>query len=122
LLGEITLPKKLWWYEIKTSYTWQLNQNEKWFAIELSSENNLAIVVKIDENGDLVVFDKQWYYTLNDFSDEILDEWTESDNPYVNLINRAIKSLWYTQLNKWDSEILWAAINLLTLNNPYENK
>lgn len=113
LKDEIELPKTIWNYEIKTSYGWFISANEKWFAIELSSENNLAIIVKVDKNGELSIGDKEGIFTLNDFADEILDEWTESDDPYVNLINRAISSLWYSQLNKKEADDLLAAIETL---------
>ena len=113
LKDEIDLPKTIWKYEIKTSYGWFLSSNEKWFAIELSSENNLAIIVKVDKSGELSIGDKEGIFTLNDFGDETLDEWTESYDPYVNLINRAISSLWYSQLNKKESDDLLAAIETL---------
>ena len=117
LKDEIELPKTIWKYEIKTSYGWLLSSNEKWFAIELSSENNLAIIVKVDKNGELSIGDKEGMFTLNDFDDEFLDEWTESDDPYVNLINRAIRSLWYSQLNKKEGDDLLAAIETLKKSN-----
>lgn len=117
LKDEIELPKTIWKYEIKTSYGWLLSSNEKWFAIELSSENNLAIIVKVDKNGELSIGDKEGMFTLNDFDDEFLDEWTESEDPYVNLINRAIRSLWYSQLNKKEGDDLLAAIETLKKSN-----
>jgi hypothetical protein len=34
----------------------------------------LAIIVKVDKNGELSIGDKEGIFTLNDFADEILDE------------------------------------------------
>jgi hypothetical protein len=108
---EYKKPEEIWWYKILESYKWFLTKNEKWFAIELANgeywadDLNIAIIVKINKWKIQISDTQQWLYTIDGFQDIELSNKETSTNKYINLINRAIKSMWFNTINNEKGDI-----------------